>query len=307
VFDFLDNLFNSLSQIGAELAQIFAYLVSLIVQVFVFIWTTLVNVFNFLYKIGTSVGKFFAHIWTGFFKKIFTSFMAAVNKAHLWLEAHLRPIIDFLKKARAYYDRIFRLYLKPILDLLQKVRKFLAVLRFLHISWAQALDRRISQIESYVSRLFLDVRAIFNGLIDVLNSIADPMRLIRHPTLVLSLRRVFLSSVRVFTGLPPGYFFPSPRKGARLGTGPIGHGFLESDPSMNPAASSYLPGDDGLGGFNGFLAGEIPDDGAVDDLELLDYFDDSLYPAAACADINACVEALFNVAERGGIYSGPAG
>lgn len=289
MFDFLDNLFNSLSQIGAELAQIFAYLVSLIVQVFVFIWTTLVNVFNFLYKIGTSVGKFFTHIWTGFFKKIFTSVLSAINKAHLWLEAHLRPIIDFLKKARAYYDRIFRLYLKPILDLLQKVRKFLAVLRFLHISWAQALDRRISQIESYVSRLFLDVRAIFNGLIDVLNSIADPMRLIRHPTLVLSLRRVFLSSVRVFTGRPPGYFFPSPRKGARLGTGPIAGGFLPADPTLNPAASSYLPGDDGLNGFNGFLQGEVPDDGVVDELEMLDYFNDDLWPEPLCTDVASCL------------------
>src|SRR5437764_11983874 len=95
--------------------------------------------------------------------------------------------------------------------------------------------------------------------------------------------------VRMLTGRPPGYFFPSPRSGSRGGIGHVKANFNPHDPTQNPPASAYLPGDDGLGNFQGFLAGQVPSDGAVDDVDMLDYFDDSLWPEPTCNDIVSCI------------------
>lgn len=295
MFDFLDGLLGSLSNIAAEVAQIFAYLINLIVQVFQFVWGTLVNVFNFLYKIATSVVKFFQHIWTSFFKTIWPKVLSVLRKVHDFLEAKLGPIIRFLKKYRDLIDRNYRLYIKPILNFLQRVRQVLEVMRLMHIGFAKLLDQKIQQIESLLTKNFLQLRGLLTSMINVINGVVDLPMLFRKPVLVLSIRRVFLSLVKVITGFPPGYFFPSPRKNAKKGTGQVPAGANFKDPDVNPPASSYLPGDDGLAGFDGFDAGEIPEDTAVDSLDALDYFSDELYPDPECVDPAVC---LLNAANK---------
>ena len=235
-------------------------------------------------------------IWENFFKQIFRGLLHAVDQVHKWLEAHLGGIIRFIQKVRSYVDRIFRLYVKPFLNMLQHIRQVLAVLRALHVKWAIALDRRLLAIENQVSGVFLQVRGILNGVIDIMNLIVDPMRLLRQPTLVLSFRRTINALIRVTTGRPPGYFFPSPRKGAGVGLGRMPANFNFTDPASNPPASSYLSGSDGLGVFSGFMDVTPPENSAVDDVQLLDYFDDGLYDAPECDDAVTCLERAFAIA-----------
>ncbi len=251
------------------------------------------EVFNWALKTLIQAAKFIGHTITGFFKGVFSKFFSLFDHIHSWLESKLGPLVAFIKKIRAWYDRVFKLYFKPYLNMLQHIRQYLAVLRALHVKWAQNLDRRILQIESYTGGLFLQVRSILNGFVDILNSIIDPLSIIRKPTIVLSTRRTINAMIRVSTGRPPGYFFPSPRKNAGKGLGVLPSNFVASDPSMNPPASSYLGGNDGLGAFMGFTPGAIPDDGAVDDLDALDYFDDSLWPDPVCDDPVSCAEQAF--------------
>jgi len=289
VFDFFGGLLNQLSGIAAALEQVLIFLVNLLVQVFQFIWGVLVNVFNFLYKIGTGAVKFFHHLWTSFFKTIWPKVLSTLRKVHDFLEAKLGPIIKFLKKYRDLIDRNYRLYIKPILNFLQRVRQVLQVMRLMHIGFAKALDQKIAQIETALTRNFLQLRGVLTSMINAVNAVVDLPLLFRKPVLVLSVRRVFHSLVRMLTGLPPGWFFPSPRKGARKGlTAPTLTKSAFAEAKDQPA-SSYLPGDDGLSGFDGFVPGEIPNDGAVDDLEALDFYSDDLYPLGECPDLASCI------------------
>lgn len=290
MFDFLGGLLSDLSSVGAELAQLFASLVNIIVQVFQFVWSVLQNVFNFLYKIGTTVVKFFHHIWDVFFKTLWPKVLGLLRKIHDFLESKLGPIIRFLKKYRDLIDRNYRLYIRPILQFLQKIRQVLAVLRLLHIQFAQLLDQKIAQLEGLLAKNFLQLRGLLTSMINALNAVVDLPLLFRKPVLVLSIRRVFNSLVRVFTGLPPGYFFPSPKKSAAKGTGVVPPGANFKDPDVNPPASSYLSSDDGIDGFEGFTPGDTPDDGAVDGAAPLDYFRDDLYPKSACTDPLLCLQ-----------------
>ncbi len=289
MFGFLDGLLSSLANIAAEVAQIFAYLINLIVQVFQFVWGTLVNVFNFLYKIATSVVKFFQHIWSSFFKTIWPNVLKVLRKVHDFLEAKLGPIIRFLKKYRDLIDRNYRLYIKPILNFLQRVRQVLEVMRLMHIGFAKILDQKIAQLETTLTRNFLQLRGLLTSMINAINGIVDLPLLFRKPVLVLSVRRVFLSLIRVITGLPTGFWLPSPRKNPKKGTGPTPVKANFKDTDVNPPASSYLSGDDGLAGFDGFTSGVSPDDSAVDDLDALDFFDDGAYPEVVCIDPVTCM------------------
>jgi hypothetical protein len=281
--------------IGGDIAIIWQAIIALaqaIAAVFGYLWKLIQDIFNFLVSVLRKVGQFLHTLWDGFFKKIFTGLYSALVKLHQWLEARLRPLLTFLTKVRAYWDRLFKLYVKPLLNMIQHVRQFLGVLRLLGVKWAAALDAKLGKFESDIAGLFLQVRAILTGTIDILNALADPLNLFRRPTAVLSMRRIIPSLVRVTTGLPIGFFLPSPRGSSPLGVGRLPLNFNPGDPSQNPPASSYFAFDDGLGTFSGFANGVTPDDGAVDDVSMLDYFDDSLYGPPDCTDLETCIQMM---------------
>jgi hypothetical protein len=292
MLDWLLNFANDLGGAAAALWQAIVFLFNLIVLVAQFLLRLILSVYKLLVDVIRKVGTFFHTLWDHFFKKIFGDFFNLVRKLHHWLEVHLGPIIKAIRTYRAYLDRIFRLYIKPFLNLIQHVRQFLGVLRLLGVKWAAALDAKLGKVEADIAGLFLAVRGILTNTLDILNALADPLNLFRRPTAVLSIRRIIPSLVRVTTGLPIGFFLPSPRRGAGVGIGQLPFNFDATDPAMNPPASSYFQGDDGLGAFSGFANGEIPSDGAVDDLSPLDYFDDGLYPDPNCSDPVHCLAVL---------------
>jgi hypothetical protein len=292
MWDWLDSFANSLGDAAASIIAALQFLFALLVAVANFLYALIKAVFDFLVNILKKVATFLHTLWTSFFKKIFTDVINALRKLHSWLELHLGPFIKWLQQARAYFDRIFRLYIKPMLNLIQHVRQYLQILRLLGVKWAGVLDARLGQIEGRIAGIFLQVRGLLTGFIDLANILADPLNLFRRPTAVLSIRRILPTMVKVATGLPMGYFLPSPRSNAPLGLGFMPDNFDPNNPLMNPPASSYFAFDDGLGPFNGFANGDVPPDSAVDDLTLLDYFDDGLYPPAACDDLLTCIQQM---------------
>jgi hypothetical protein len=254
------------------------------------------SVSDYATMMASTVKNFLDIIWKGFFLSMLQKLWTLFDKLHAWLEARLGPILSFLLKVRTYIDRIFNIYVKPFLDLLQHIRQVLAVLRLLHIKWAAALDAKIAAIETTVASYFLLAKSILNGLIDITNAVIDPLRLFTKPILVISIRRTIHAMIRLATGLPPGFFFPSPRAGAAKGVGTLPLNFLPSDPSMNPPASNYLPGNDGFGNWNGFTNTTNPEDTAVDQGGPLDYFNDGLYPPSPCGDPISCFADALNYA-----------
>jgi hypothetical protein len=292
MLDWLDQFASDVGDAAsATLLAAIIWVFSLLVTVANFLFAIDAALFNFTEGVFTNIGKLFHSLWNLFFQGLILNIFKALRALHKWLEDHLKPIIAWLLKARAWLQRIFQQYLKPFLNMIQRMRQFLLVLRLLGVKWAAALDAKLAQLEGRIAGIFLTVQGVLNGAIDILNCLADPLNLFRRPTAVLSIRRIIPSLVRVTTGYPIGFFMPSPRSNAPAGIGQLPLNFDSSDPSMNPPASSYFTGDDGLGAFSGFTDGAIPDDGAVDDLTILDYFNDGLYPPPNCSDPVSCLAA----------------
>lgn len=289
----IDWLVGFVQSIAQYLVQLLQWIWGVLVQVANFLWGALQQVFKYAWGFLKKAATLFRTLWDGFFKKIWNAVLKAIQKAHQWLEAKLSPIINFLKRMRAFYDRWFRYYIKPLLNFLQKIRKIIAVLRLLHIHILDGLDKQIAKIENKITQAVLTIRGVLNSLIDLVNLIADPMQILRRPTLVYSFRRIALGLVKVFTGLPPGFFIPSPKKSAPKGAGFLPLNFNANDPIWNPPASAFM-GNDGLpGDFNGFTPGVEPDDSAVNDLIMLEYFDGELYDDPVCVDPSGCFDQAF--------------
>lgn len=291
----LDNIFGFLGgvgNVGLSLASVFQWVVEALSAIGTVLLKALLEIGGFLLNILKSVGKFFQLIWDKFFKGIFSKLVNALLKAHDWLEAHLRPLLNFLQKVRKYLDRIYFRYIKPFLDLIQHVRRFLLILKLLHVKFAQELDAQLASIQHSVQSAFLEARTLLNGIIDVVNLIVDPSALLRKPTLILSMRRSIGAIIRVVTGLPPAFFFPSPRKNAPLGWAALPSNFDPRNLAHNPPPSFYLQGDEGLGAFS-FIGNDAPlPDSAVDDIDMLDFFADEYYPAPICTNPAECLRRI---------------
>lgn len=287
--DFLDGLLGALGGIGSAIEAALIQLFNLIVQVFQFIWNVIGFIADFILKVFRSIGSFFSHIWTNFFKGIFTKVFSGIQKLTTFLESKLRPIIKFLTTVRKYVDKIYKTYIAPFLKVIQHIRQFLQILKLLHVKFAAELDKILGQVQRDVQGVFTQIRGILNTTIDLLNIIADPSKLLRKPTMVLSIRRSINALIRQTTGMPPGWYFPSPRPSAPKGVGFLGANFNPDDPTHNPPASYYLGLDSDVPSFDFLGDGETIPDGAVDDVSMLDFFDDSAWPDSNCVDIEQCL------------------
>lgn len=291
-FDFLSGFLGGAADLGATLSAFISWVINAMLTLFTLVVNVLLQIANFLFGIVKAIGNFLQTLWDKFFKGIFSRVWQALVKAHQWLEDHLRPLIRFLQRVQVWFDRIYARYIRPFLNLIQHIRQFLLILKLLHVKFAIELDAKLAQIQTEVARVFIEARAILNNVVNVVNLIADPTALLRKPVLIVSARRSVGALIRVLTGMPPGYYFPSPLKNAAAGWGPVSFNFNPLDPAQNPPASAYLGGDDGLGSFGFFATDQPMPDSAVDDLELLDFFNDDLWPESACKSPVECLRAI---------------
>jgi hypothetical protein len=286
---FLDGLVGFLGSVASEIAQAIVFLVNIIVQVFQFIWDVIQIVAAYILQVFKAIGGFFEHLWTNFFKGIFTKLIDGIGKLTQWLQSKLRPIIQFLTKARQFIDRIYKQYFGPILKAIQHVRQFLQILKLLHIKIAAQLDAILGQVQRDINGVFLQIRGILNTAIDLLNIVADPSKLLRKPTMVLSLRRTIHAFIRQVTGMPPGFYFPSPSKSAPRGLGFLPANFDANNPLHNPPPSYYLGLDSGVPSFDFLGDGETIPDEAADGMLPLGFFDGQAWPDSNCVDVDACL------------------
>lgn len=286
---FLDSILSGFGAIFNAIAEVLIAIIKFVILVAQFIWQALVFVANALITIAKAVGNFFVHLWENFFKNIFLKVFQVIGKVTTWLEQHLRPIINFLRRVQALWLRVYTTYIRPILNLLNHVRQVLSILRALHIKWAATLDNAISNIEGKIVKAFLAVNSVLNASINLLNILADPRMLLRRPTMLLSFRNIFHAMIRSITGLPPAFFFPSPSKNAPKGLGFLPLNFDPTDPNQNPPPSYYLGLDFGVPG----LEGQDPDipvpNEFADGVGALEYFTDDLSDDLDCLDANDCL------------------
>jgi hypothetical protein len=250
--------------------------------VFQVLYQVIEAVAGFFVTVAKAVAGFFDRLWNGFFKGIFSKVWNALKAAQSWLEAKLRPLINFLTKLRKLLEVYYRTYIRPMLLLIQHIRQYLQILTALHIGFAQKLDAWLAQVQNKINQSFATIIGTINTLTDIANALMDPLYLLRKPALLLSIRRKIPALIRVLTGKPAWYFFPSPKgsKGGVYGA-PAGP-FNFADTNQNPLASTLLGTDDGIENVGSpdasfqFVATN------VDQADVLDYFDDDLYPDRRC-------------------------
>lgn len=247
MWDFLGSLGNffDFGSVLSAIGQVLAYVVNLVVTALQWLLSVLEAIGNFFLGIFRAVGRVFKWLYDTVFKGILTKLGNAVIAVHRWLEAHLGPVLKFLTKVRAYFDKIFKLYIRPILNLIDRIRKVLLILRLLHVKWAVALDTKLAQVEGDIARLFLEARGVLNNIIDVVNGLVDPPRLARTIAGTIAGRRAAAVIIRATTGLPAGFFFPSTSPTAPLWERPVTSSRDITDPLRNPPPSvlvgSLLP------------------------------------------------------------------
>jgi hypothetical protein len=268
------------------------WLVSALVAVFIYLYNLLVAVFQFFVGLAKTVGQFFATLWNDFFKGIFQSLWNAIVKVHDWLEGILQPIVNFLKAALKWMNLIFKTYIQPFLKVLSIVRGFLNVLRTFGIKWAGELDAWLGKIQNDIIQAFQKAVGYINAVIGIVNSLADPLGLFRRPTFVMSMRRIFPSFMRGVSGMPLGYFFPQPGKGAPAGMGAPPFPLNLNNTTQNPPPSGYLNDDDGLENFDGWDGTDPLADDSMDSMTGLDYFTSDAWYDNAPDDPVAALDAL---------------
>jgi hypothetical protein len=294
MWDWLDGLLGAGDAIGADIAAFLTYLLGLLVAIFEFLYQLLVAIFNYLLQLMKDIGKFFQWLWQDVLKGILGDLWSAIVKVHDWLENLLQPIIDFLNKLRQWVQWIFTTYIKPFLNLLQQIRGFLNILKAFGVKWAAQLDQILGQVQADIIGAFQKAMGYINAIIGIVNSLADPLGLFRRPTFVMSMRRIFPSFMRGVSGMPVGYFFPSPGKNPGAGMGVPPSPLNLSDPTQNPPPSGYFGDDDGLGDFGGWDGTDPLADSDADDMTAMDYFDDDQYPDPVCSDPSQCAQDAFS-------------
>jgi hypothetical protein len=292
MWDWLGGLGDQAGALISDVIVFLQWLVLELIGLFQYLYRLLAFIFNFFIGVLQAVGKFFAYLWQSVIKPLFSELWGAIVKVHAWLESILSPIIKFLQQVRYWVNWFFTTYVKPFLNILSQIRQFLNVLKAFGVKWAAQLDAVLGKIQADVASTFLKINGYLNAIIGIVNSLADPLGLFRRPTFVMSMRRIFPSFARGISGMPLGFFFPSPVKGIGGGQGVPSFPLNFANTTQNPPPSSYLSGDDGLGDFGGVDEGTtIPDD-AMDSMDPLDFFNDDLYPAPACGDPVSCLAQL---------------
>src|SRR5260370_41464917 len=95
------------------LIQVVSYIFQLLVAVANFIFSVLQFIYKFLTTLFADISRAFKWIWNTVIKGALTKLLTAYVKVRMWLEENFRPLIDFLKKVRAWYDKFFRMYVRP--------------------------------------------------------------------------------------------------------------------------------------------------------------------------------------------------
>lgn len=239
----MDWVFSIFGSITAGINAVTAYLVALIAWLeaaLIYLWGILQAIANWLLTAVQKIGAWLKNLWQGGFKGLFARLLKLYQDVHLWLEQRLAPIIQFLKNAKAWWDRYYQLHILPMINLIQKIRRYLLILRLLHVKFATKLDNYLLTIEQALNKVNLAIHGSLNMVIDWLNLATNPVGLGRLVLVSIASRRAAGAIVRAVTGLPLGHFFPY--------NGPGSFAFERqpmkvsdyTDPATNPPASLIL-------------------------------------------------------------------
>lgn len=169
------------SGIVAAIEAALVWLYNLIVSVILFFWNLIVSIVNALVTVFKTIGKFLLNVWNNYIKKAVTWIASHIQKLRDWLKRVLSPVIKFLQKLKHWYDTHILAQQLRLLQMIQRIRRFLAILRLLHIHWADKLDQALADVQQRIQQSIAIVRGTLNQIINTLALVLDPTLFIgRH-------------------------------------------------------------------------------------------------------------------------------
>lgn len=252
---------------------------------------------SYFFGAGVWLTTWIRDLW-GHLKKFWAYLNQLWRQLFAWLRPFAERVIRALHRIREFYDRYYITTVKPLIQLISRIRQTLFIFRLLGIKQAQALDAYLGKIQGGLVKNFQQVQAFVNFALSAVNVLLDPRRAGRFVISIVMGRRALGVGVRIATGLPIGFFFPTPiAPGKGLPQAhEAGCGSLPGD--MNPLPSVL---------FDQFVAAEHSR--SVDNVDLwpgvdldaiapLPYFDDRYYfPGDASTAPARIVAALDRFAE----------
>ena len=142
---------------------------------------------RFAWTIVVALGKLlvaFHDAWVSFITKLW-EILKNVLAGLKWLYTTLLPqLAKALRDLRKWLDDIYKKYIRPVLNYLQLVRRYLAILRALHVPFADKLDKILTRIEARIIGPYLYVLRAINGMGSWVNLVVTRNGVIQRSTFV---------------------------------------------------------------------------------------------------------------------------
>jgi hypothetical protein len=207
------GLGDLLSGIGSIIDAVIAD----IIAVLKFLASILVAVFNFLVKLISALFKFntdgelglldgIRKIWQFILLKVIGPIIALFKTIIGWLQHVLKPILDYLKKVRAWYDDYYKRVLRPLLTLITRIRQVLAFFKLFHVKWATVLDNFLASVQNRIVTNFNRLRGYTNYLLSWVQIFFDPRYLLRRVPYLAGAMRAVNALSWIFSGHGLGFF-----------------------------------------------------------------------------------------------------
>jgi hypothetical protein len=179
----IDSIVGVINAIIAALGFLF----NLLVAAFTWLFNALLAVATALVNAIKIIARGFIHVISdiihGRFLHLFQDYLDLKDKLTQWL----KPVLDFLKKVKALFDKYVLAPLLRTINMIQKIRQFLTIFRILGFKWAAVLDNQLLKLEQRLITNTLVIQSWINFAISAISLIMDPTLIMRRNFMLASL------------------------------------------------------------------------------------------------------------------------
>lgn len=154
-----------------------------------FFSSSLRDAFGFISDVVSKIKNALQWVWVNVIKAVLTKILAAYSKLRDLLKRIFGPVLDLIKKIRAFYQNYFNQFVKPMLKVIRQMRQVLQIFKLLGFKWAARLDGDLARIENKIVQAYVT-------LFQYLNIATSWIQLIVNPTGILRRNPLFGAIIR---------------------------------------------------------------------------------------------------------------
>jgi hypothetical protein len=154
-----------------------------------FFSSSLRDAFGFISDVVSKIKNALQWVWVNVIKAVLTKILAAYSKLRDLLKRIFGPVLDLIKKLRAFYQNYFNQFVKPMLKVIRQIRQVLQIFKLLGFKWAARLDGDLARIENKIVQAYVTLFQYLNIATSWIQLIVDPAGILRRNPLFAGLIR----------------------------------------------------------------------------------------------------------------------